>query len=109
MKNIIDFLTEASVHFKWGCKYISQNDFIKIAKEVMKKFHIQPNDIQNEISQYKDPDDLWDAYDHGKLTNYSKFEENMLNALANNNKYADNKENIMNYFFDEAYDILDLI
>lgn len=106
MKDIKIFISES---LNWNNKYISKNDIIKLAKEAIKNTNIKPEDIQKELGKYKDPDDLFAAYDNNELDNYSEFENAMYNLLEANPKYKGITDNIMDSVFNKVYDIMDEI
>ncbi len=107
MKNIKDFILESKSF--WNCKYISENDIIKLAKKAINQSKVKPEDIQNEFGKYKDPDDLFKAYDNNELENYAEFENAMRNLLEANSKYKGVTDNIMDCVFNYAYDIMENI
>ena len=106
MKQLTNFINESLF---WNNKNISENDIIKLAKQAIKNANIKPEDIQKEFSNFKDPDDLYAAYDNNELDNYAEFENAMYNLLEENPKYKGVTDNIMDNVFDKVYDLMDKI
>lgn len=106
MKNIKDFILEGKDQWS-GEKYIKKADLLKFCIKALKNSKTFASDIQNEISQYKDPDDLDRAYENDELTNYLKFENELANLLADDNKYGGLEGDICSNVFDNAYDIME--
>ena len=59
MKDIRKFILEK---YDWWTEkdeqLISKNDLIKFAKEALKQTKLDAEEMQNQLSQYEDPDDL---------------------------------------------------
>ena len=105
MKNITKFINE-SVKPSWAnyLKHIKYEDLIKYATQALKKSKTFASDILDELGQYKDPDDLDAAYERGNL-DYCKWEEELLNMLADDNKYGGDEGNIGDEIWANAYDL----
>ncbi len=106
MKNIKNYINESVDYWK-NTKLISKNDLIKFANQALKNTKLFASDIQEEISQYEDPDDLWDAYDNENLDKYCKWINELSNLLADDNKYGGTEGDICDAVFDVAYDLLE--
>lgn len=106
MKHIKEYIIEANN--KWsGEKYIKKDELIKFCLQALKNSKTFPSDIQDEIGQYKDPDDLNRARDNDELTNYSKFENALANLLADDDKYSGFEGDICDNVFDSVYDLME--
>ena len=106
MKNIKDFILEGKDQWS-GEKYIKKADLLKFCIKALKQSKTNPRDIQNEISQYEDPDDLDAAYERGDLTAYTKFEDALANLLADDDNYSGLEGDICDNVFDNVYDIME--
>jgi hypothetical protein len=106
MKNIKDFILEGKDQWS-GEKYIKKADLLKFCIKALKNSKTFASDIQDEISQYEDPDDLDRARNNDELTNYLKFENELANLLADDNKYSGLEGDICDNVFDNAYDIME--
>lgn len=88
MKDIKKYITEKQDWWNGkDAKLISKNDLIKFGKEALKQTKLNAHQLQDEISQYKDPDDLDDAYERKEI-DYCKFEDVLTNLLADDDKYG---------------------
>ena len=105
MKNIKDFIIENKETWP-GEKYIKKQNLLKFCIEALKNSKTYASDILDEIGNYKDPDDLFNAYDNDELDNYQKFENELSNLLADDNKYSGVEGDICDNVFDNVYDIM---
>ena len=71
----------------WPNKYCTQDEICELAKKAFDNLAFKPEDVQCEISQYKDYDDLATAYDNDSLEYYSEFETELYNLLESNPKF----------------------
>jgi len=113
MKNINEFITEklAKVNasslknFDWRCKHISKEDFFKFALAACKEAKVYPSDVIEEISQFEDPDELERQWEAGHLNYYIKWEDALIEKIANDDKYSGKEGDIADYAFGDAYEI----
>lgn len=107
MKDIRKFILEK--HDWWTGKdaqLINKNDLIKFAKEALKQTKLYAEDMQNQLSQYEDPDDLDDAYE-GERLDYCKFEDTLADLLADDDKYGGKEGDICDRLWMHIWDFLD--
>lgn len=108
MKDIKNYILESTSNFKWsGEKYIKKDELIKFCLQALKKSKTFASDIQDEIGNYEDPDDLDRARNNDELTNYSKFENELANLLADDDKYSGFEGDICDNVFDNIYDLME--
>lgn len=106
MKNIRQFISEKQDW--WTSKdtqLINKNDLIKFAKEALKQTKLDAKEMQNQISQYEDPDDLDDARENERL-DYCKFEDTLSNLLADDDKYGGKEGDICDHLWVHVLDFL---
>lgn len=107
MKNINDYIKESR---EWwtgkSAQLISKKDLLKFAKEALKNTKLYPDDLQDELSQYEDPDDLDDAWANNKLSLYNKFEDELANIIFDDDKYSGNEGDICDHLWVYAWDLL---
>ena len=85
---------------------ISKNDLIKFAKKALKQTKLDPEEMQNQLGQYEDPDDLDDAYE-GERLDYCKFEDTLADLLADDDKYGGKEGDICDRLWMHIWDFLD--
>ena len=107
MKDIRKFILEK--HDWWTDEdeqLISKNDLIKFAKKALKQTKLDPEEMQSQLGQYKDPDDLDDAYE-GERLDYCKFEDALADLLADDDKYGSKEGDICDRLWMHIWDFLD--
>jgi len=109
MKNIKEYIAEKQDWWTGeDAKLISKNDLIKFGKEALKQTKLNARQLQDEISQYKDPDDLDDAYGREAL-DYCKFENVLANLIADDNKYGGKEGDITERIWFHMDDFLEAL
>ena len=107
MKDIRQFISEKQDWWTGkDAQLINKNDLIKFAKEALKQTKLDAEEMQNQISQYEDPDDLDDALENERL-DYCKFEDALANLLANDDKYGGKEGDICDHLWVHVWDFLD--
>ena len=107
MKDIRQFISEKQDWWTGkDAQLINKNDLIKSAKEALKQTKLDAEEMQNQISQYEDPDDLDDALENERL-DYCKFEDALANLLANDDKYGGKEGDICDHLWVHVWDLLD--
>ena len=107
MKDIRQFISEKQDWWTGkDAQLINKNDLIKFAKKALKQTKLDAEKMQNQISQYEDPDDLDDALENERL-DYCKFEDALANLLANDNKYGGKEGDIFDHLWVHVWDLLD--
>ena len=86
-------------------RFISKEELMKYIKKALDISKVGPKDIQDEISVYKDPSDLWVAYNWEDLKIYFRFEEKFRELISKNHNYAIFEEDICEIVFEHIYDI----
>lgn len=106
MKDIKKYILEK--HDWWtGEKYISKSDLLKLCVKALKKAKTTPDKIQDEISQYEDPDDLDKAYEREELYEFIAFEKALSDLIFNDKKYGSKEGDICDNVFMNIWDLMD--
>ena len=107
MKDIKSYLKENQ---NWwtgkDAQLIDEKTLFKFASKALDNANLTVQEIQDELSQYKDPDELDDAWSNGKLK-YCKFEDELANLLADDDKYAGKEGDICDRLAIHAWDLMD--
>lgn len=107
MKDIKSFLKENQGWWTGkDAQLIDEKILLKFASKALDNVNLTVDEIQDELSQYKDPDELDDAWGNQKLK-YCKFEDELANLLANDDKYAGKEGYICGHLWVHAWDMLD--
>lgn len=93
----------------WNCQYISFENMMTFVIAAINETAVDPEYICIELSSYKDPDDLWDAYDRGELKGTAKFMDEFTDLLADSDEYGGKEDDIADALFDDLYDVMDMI
>ena len=120
MKNIDNFISEKLIIDKdikmsstgkdyWSCKDISKPEMLKYVNKALKESKVKPERILDELSGYKDIDDLQQAYENEELSSYLAFEQKFLDMIANDDQYSGKEGNIGEALWIHAYDIFEEI
>lgn len=114
MKSLQTHLTEAlneSLDLKksWDDKLIPFDKMIEFAKQALEKSKTKPGSICSEIGNYKDPDDLWNAFDRGELKSVSDWQDEFTNLIADTDEWGGKEGDIADKAWDILYDIMDQI
>lgn len=100
------FIIKAWDEDRFCSNYIKSEQLSPFILRALEQSKTTPGQIEAEFGHYKDPDDLWDAYDRGDLSAYSDFEEAMEEILSNEYCEQEDAEYIMGNFFDVCYDVM---
>ena len=107
MKDIRKFISEKQDWWTGkDAQLINKNDLIKFAKKALKQTKLYAEKMQNQLSQYKDPDDLDSACENGRI-DYCKFEDALANLIADDSKYGGKEDDICNRLWIHVWDFLD--
>lgn len=114
MKSLQEYITESLVNEKfterdWRNKYISFGEMVKFAKDALAETKVKPRAICAELGNYEDPDDLWNAYDQGNLSDTKKWMEKFTEMLSETDEYGGKEGDIADALFDDLYDLMDQI
>ena len=88
-------------------KYIEQDDLIEYCFKALDNTNVYLADIRDEINQYKDDDALDRARNNDELTNYSKFENELANLLADDDNYSGFEGDICDNLFSNIRQFVD--
>lgn len=91
---------------KYRKKHISKEDLVKYCLEALKNCDLTASDIIDELSQYKNPDDLDRAWENEDLDNYCHFENILGDLLADDDNYAGYEGDICDMIWNNAYDLM---
>lgn len=107
MKDIKQYIIEKQDY--WNSKIINKKDLLDYCVKALKESDTFASDIQKELNQFDGIDDLKEAYDNGAhgLENYTKFENELLNMLADNDKYSGLEGDIVECILNNAWDLMD--
>ena len=86
--------------------YIKSDQISPFILRALEQSNTTPAQIEEEFGYYKDPDDLWNAYERGDLSAYIDFEEAMVEILSNEYCEKEDAEKIMGNFFDVCFDVM---
>lgn len=106
MKDIKKYILEKQDWWT-GEKYISKQDLLKFCVKALKQAKTTPDKIQDELSQYEDPDDLDAAYEREELDNLIAFEDALTDLLFNDNKYGGKEGDICDKVYLHIWDLMD--
>lgn len=114
MKSLKEYVTESLVNEKfterdWRNKDISFDEMVKFAKSALAETKVKPRAICAELGEWEDPDDLWNAYDRGDLTDTKKWMEKFTEMLSETDEYGGSEGDIADELFDDLYDLMDQI
>ena len=107
MKNITTYINEKQSW--WNGKdsqLIDERTLLNVANKALKNTKLYASDLQDEISQYEDPDELDDARENNKLK-YCKFEDELANLLSDDDKYSGKEGDICDRLWIHVWDLLD--
>jgi len=93
----------------WDDKYCAQYEICELAKKAFDDLAFKPEDVQDEISQYKDYDDLVNAYDNNALDYYSEFENALYNLLKNDKRFKGYCDSTMDQVWIKILDLMEEI
>ena len=93
--------------YKFGNEHISSETLAEFILTALEKSKVDPKEIQEEISYYKDPDDLWDAYERDELYSYKKFEDTLADIIMDDDLYCGKEGDILEGVYANAYEIMD--
>lgn len=88
-------------------EFIDQDDLIEYCFKAVDNADVYLVDIRDEINKYKDDDALNRARDNGELTNYSKFENELANLLADDDNYSGFEGDICDNLFSNIRQFVD--
>lgn len=120
MKTCIEYINESSKRddLEHSMKYVFSNDVIKtdltldelmdFASKALKSSRVKVKDIQNEISWFDDPDDLFRAIDRNELPDYAKFMDEMSHAISIS-KYGGGGDDIVDQLAAAPEFVFDLV
>lgn len=86
--------------------YIKSEQISPFILRALEQSNTTPAQIEEEFGYYKDPDDLWNAYERGDISAYIDFEEAMVEILSNEYCEKEDAEKIMCNFFDICFDVM---
>lgn len=114
------YINEFSKHddLERSMKSVFSNDVIKagltldelvdFASKAIKSSRVKIKDIQNEISWFDDPDDLFNAIDRNELPDYAKFMDEVSHAISIS-KYSDGGDDIVDQLTAAPEFVFDLV
>lgn len=107
MKDISKYINEKQSWWSGkDAQLIDEKTLLKFANKALKNTKLNALDLQDELSQYKDPDALDDAYENDRLK-YCKFIDELANLLSNDDKYSGEEGDICDHIWVHAWDLLD--
>ena len=113
MKSLSQYINESlaieRLKKEWDDKLIPFDTMIDFAKQALKKSKTSPRAICAELGSYEDPDDLWNAYDRGELSELSNWEDTFTDMLADTDEWGGKEGDIADALFDLLYDTMDQI
>lgn len=114
MKSLCEHLIEAmneSLDLKksWDDKLIPFDKMIEFAKQALEKSKTKPGSLCSEISDYKDPDDLWNAYDRGELGALKDWQDEFTSLIADSDEWGGKEGDIADAVWNILYDVMDQI
>jgi len=107
MKDISKYINEKQSWWSGkDAQLIDERTLLKFASKALKNTKLYASDLQEELSQYKDPDEVDDAWANNELK-YCKFENELANLLSNDDKYSGKEGDICDHLWVHAWDLLD--
>lgn len=113
MKSLSQYINESLIITRlkkdWNDKLIPFDELVNLSKKALEASRTDPKAICSELSSYEDPDDLWDAFDRGDLSDANKWMYKFKNLLAYSDEWKNNEDEICDAVFDIMYDLMDNI